>query len=63
MLQQKEKNLQEVNTEEVLDNVLSNLKSSIEENNAEITHDKLPTVIADKITINSIIPKLDWKCY
>ena len=31
---------QQVDTEEVLDNVLSNLKSSIEDNNAEITYDK-----------------------
>ncbi len=31
-----EEELQEVDTEEVLDSVLSNLKSSIEENNAEI---------------------------
>ena len=39
------------------------LNTSIEENNAEITHDNLPTVIADRITINSIIPKPDRECY
>ncbi len=31
-----------------LDQALFNLKVTIEENNAEITHDKLPTVIADE---------------
>lgn len=34
--------------QKALDHALSNLKVSIEENNAEITHDKLPTVIADE---------------
>jgi light-regulated signal transduction histidine kinase (bacteriophytochrome) len=48
----------EVNTEEVFDNVLQNLKSSIEENNAEITHDKLPTVTADKTQLNQLFQNL-----
>ncbi len=49
---------QQVDTEEVLGNVLSNLKSSIEENNAEITHDELPTVIADKSQLNQLFQNL-----
>jgi len=36
------------NTEEPLKNALSNLQLTIKENNAKITYDKLPTVIADK---------------
>lgn len=43
-----EKEFEPVNMEEVLDNALINLKISIEENNAEITHDKLPAITADK---------------
>lgn len=34
--------------QKALDQALSNLKVSIEENNAEITHDELPTVVADE---------------
>ena len=49
---------QQVDTEEVLDNVLQNLKSSIEENNAEITHDELPTVIADKVQLVQLFQNL-----
>ncbi|MGZ7043095.1 MAG: sensor histidine kinase [Methanobacterium sp.] len=41
-----------------MDNVLSNLKSSIEENKAEITHDKLPTVTADKSQLNQVFQNL-----
>jgi light-regulated signal transduction histidine kinase (bacteriophytochrome) len=40
--------LRQVNTEEVLDKVLYSLKSSIDENKAEIRVDPLPTVMADK---------------
>ncbi len=53
-----EEELQEVDTEEVLKSVLSNLKSSIEENNAEITHDELPTVTADKSQLNQVFQNL-----
>jgi light-regulated signal transduction histidine kinase (bacteriophytochrome) len=47
-----------VDTEEVLDSVLSNLKSSIEENSAEITVDKLPTVMADKTQLIQLFQNL-----
>ena len=50
--------LRQVDTEEVLDNVLFNLKSSIEENNAEITHDNLPMVMADKNQLNQLFQNL-----
>ncbi|MGZ7116827.1 MAG: sensor histidine kinase, partial [Methanobacterium sp.] len=41
------KEFQSVDVNEVLETVLSNLKTSIDENNAEITVDKHPTVMAD----------------
>ncbi|MGZ7107984.1 MAG: PAS domain S-box protein, partial [Methanobacterium sp.] len=43
----KGKEFQSVDVNEVLDTVLSNLKTSIDENNAEITVDNLPTLMAD----------------
>ncbi|MGB9980403.1 PAS domain S-box protein [Methanobacterium sp.] len=43
----KGKEFQLVNVNEVLDNVLQNLKMSIDENNTEIIVHELPTVIAD----------------
>jgi PAS domain S-box-containing protein len=43
----KAKEFKPVNVEEVLDTALQNLKSSIDENNAEITHNNLPTITAD----------------
>lgn len=43
----KEKKFEPVNIEKVLDNVIINLKILIEENNAEITYNRLPTVMAD----------------
>ena len=42
------KEYEEVNLETVLNNVLSDLSVSIEGSNAIITHDPLPTIIADK---------------
>jgi signal transduction histidine kinase len=36
------------NTEELLEIVLSNLNASIEENDATVTHDELPVVVADE---------------
>ena len=36
------------NTEEILENTKSNLYASIKENNAEITHENLPEIMADK---------------
>ena len=39
--------IKQVNFEDVLEEALSNLKVPIEENNAVITHDPLPTIMAD----------------
>ncbi len=49
---------QEVDTEEVLDSVLSNLKTSSEECHAEITVDKLPTITADKTQLVQLFQNL-----
>lgn len=48
----------EFNAEEALNNALSNLQSSIKENNAEITYDKLPVIYGDKWQITSIFLNL-----
>ncbi len=40
--------LKQLNANEALNIALYNLKSEIEENNAKITHDKLPTIIIDE---------------
>ncbi|HEX3014725.1 MAG TPA: PAS domain S-box protein, partial [Methanobacterium sp.] len=47
-----------VDVNEVLDDVLQNLKTSIDENNAEITVDKLPTVTADKSQLCQLFQNL-----
>ena len=52
------KEFQQVDTEDILNNVLKNLKTSIEENNAKITHDPLPTVTADKTQLNQVFQNL-----
>jgi light-regulated signal transduction histidine kinase (bacteriophytochrome) len=52
------KEFEPVNVEEALDNVLQNLKTSIEENNAEITVDKLPTVTADSLQLVQLFQNL-----
>jgi PAS domain S-box len=44
----------EFDSEEALNNALINLHSSIEECNAEITYDKLPTITADKNQISRV---------
>jgi light-regulated signal transduction histidine kinase (bacteriophytochrome) len=43
----KERNLNNVNLNKTLDEVYLNLKTSIEETNALITHDQLPTLLVD----------------
>lgn len=48
----------ETNMEIVLNDVLTTLKSSIEENNALITHNNLPTVMADPTQINQLFQNL-----
>ena len=44
----------EFDSQEALNNALINLHSSIEECNAEITHDKLPAITADKNQISRV---------
>lgn len=41
------KEFKPTNTEEIIEYTISSLKTSIEDNNAEITYDKLPTVTVD----------------
>ena len=41
-----------------LEDVLRNLKTSIMENNAQITHDPLPTIIGDPSQINQLLQNL-----
>jgi light-regulated signal transduction histidine kinase (bacteriophytochrome) len=49
---------QPTNVEKVLENVLSNLRVTINENDAVITHDNLPTVIADKRQLNQLFQNI-----
>ncbi len=44
--------------EEVLQNTVKNLQVVIEENQTEITHDRLPTVIADDVQMGSLFQNL-----
>ncbi len=44
--------------EVALDDVLTNLKASIKENNAQITHDTLPTIKGDPLQINQLLQNL-----
>jgi light-regulated signal transduction histidine kinase (bacteriophytochrome) len=46
------------NFETVLSDVLLNLKVSIDENNASITHDPLPTVMADESQMKQVLQNL-----
>ena len=52
------KEFENVDLENVLDNVLSNLSVSIEENDAVITHDLLPTIVADSTQIMQVFQNL-----
>ncbi len=47
-----------VNTEEILKNVLFDLKIIIENNNAKITYDKLPTVMGDREQLTRVFQNL-----
>lgn len=49
---------EEVSMEEVLDNALFNLKLLIEENNAKISHDKLPIIKANKTLMIQVLQNL-----
>ena len=44
--------------EVALDDVLTNLKASIKENNAQITYDTLPTINGDPLQINQLLQNL-----
>lgn len=58
-IENKNLNFDEVNLEEELERVLENLKLSIDETNASITYDPLPTSIrADKIQISQLFQNL-----
>ncbi|MGZ7068922.1 MAG: PAS domain S-box protein, partial [Methanobacterium sp.] len=48
----------EFNSEEALNIAFDNLKSSIEECNAEVTHDKLPVITADENQITRVFQNL-----
>ena len=52
------KEFEKVDLENVLDIVLSNLSVSIDESNAYITHDALPTVMADKSQMIQVLQNL-----
>ena len=52
------KEFEKVDLENVLDIVLSNLSVSIDESNAHITHDSLPTVIADRSQMTQVFQNL-----
>ncbi|MEN6328702.1 MAG: ATP-binding protein [Methanobacteriaceae archaeon] len=54
----KELEFTEVNTQEVLDNVLQNLSVLIDENEAHITHDSLPLIRGDKTHIIRLLQNL-----
>ena len=47
-----------VNTEEILQKTISNLHAAIEENNAEISYEKLPEVMADSRQIGQLFQNL-----
>ena len=51
-------NFKAANIEEVLKNVLLNLRATINENNAVVTHEPLPTVIADKWQLNRLLQNI-----
>ncbi len=52
------KEYEKVNLETVLNNVLSNLTVSIKESNTHITHDPLPTVMADRSQMMQVFQNL-----
>lgn len=50
--------LKHVNSEKILKTVLSNLQLTIEKNKAQVTHDKLPVVTADKTQLIQLFQNL-----
>lgn len=53
-----DKELEVILMEVVLEDVLTSLKASIKENNAKITHDKLPTIKGDPMQIHQLLQNL-----
>ena len=47
-------NLADTSTEEVLEHALTNLRGAIEESGAKVTHDPLPTLVADKLQLTQL---------
>ena len=54
----KGKDFSEFSVEDALDKAISNLESSIQECHAEVTHDNLPTIIADEEQISRVFQNL-----
>lgn len=52
------KEFKQVNTEEILQKTISNLHSAIEENDAEISYDELPELMADSRQIGQLFQNL-----
>lgn len=52
------KEFKSVNTNNILNQVINNLDASIKESNAEITYDKLPTVIGDEIQLQRVFQNM-----
>ena len=57
------KEFENVNLETLLNTVISNLSVTIDENNANITHDPLPTLSVYSITNGTGFPKFNNKCH
>ena len=52
------KEFNHVNTNDILDQTIDNLNSSIKESNAEITYDKLPSVTGDEIQLQRVFQNM-----
>lgn len=52
------KEFEKVDTNSILNQATANLKSAIDENNAEITHDPLPNVIGDRDQLSRVFQNL-----
>ncbi len=52
------KPFEKTNMEEVLEKVLMNLKIAIEESGGEVTHDKLPEIMADRVQMERLLQNL-----
>ena len=59
----KGKELLDASSEDALQQALINLRGAIEDSGALVTHDALPTVLADETATDSAFPKLGRKCH